>query len=118
MIPELVGRLPVISSLHKLDEETLVKVLTQPKNALLKQFMKLFRYDKVYLEFTDEAATEIAKQALKKETGARSLRGVVEKLMTPIMYELSDYEEDAILSITGGMVRGEEPLPKLNREAA
>ena len=105
LIPELIGRLPVITPLRGLDEDALVKVLTEPKDAIIKQYKKLFRYDNVDLQFTDGAIKEIAKIAVKKGTGARGLRSVVEKFMNQIMYEISDHNGETVL-INENIVRG------------
>lgn len=91
LIPELIGRLPVITSLETLSEELLCKILLEPKNALVRQYQKLFGLDNVNLIFSDEAIAEIAKRAKISDTGARGLRSVVENIMIPIMYNLSDY---------------------------
>ena len=88
LIPEYIGRFPVIAQLEELDEETLVKILTEPKNALLRQYQRLFTYDGVELEFTPDAMLSIAKQALEHGTGARGLRGVLEKLLQKTMFDL------------------------------
>ncbi len=88
LIPEFVGRIPVIATLEELDEEALVRVLTEPKNALIKQYKKLLAMDGVDLEFTQEALKEIAKEAIKRKTGARGLRAIVEEIMTDIMYKI------------------------------
>lgn len=109
MIPELIGRLPVISPLKGLDEETLCQVLTEPKDSLVKQYRKLFRYDNVDLNFTPSAIAEIAKSAVKKSTGARGLRSVVEGLLTDVMFDLPDHSGESV-SITDKHVRGEEPI--------
>jgi ATP-dependent Clp protease ATP-binding subunit ClpX len=109
LIPELIGRLPVITPLKAMDEETLVKVLTEPKDALIKQFQKLFRYDKVTLEFTESAIREIAKIAIAKNTGARSLRSVMESFMLDIMFDLPSYKGKKI-TITDKIVRKEEKV--------
>ena len=90
MIPELVGRLPVISSLAPLDHAGLVRVLTEPKNALVKQYQKLFEMEDCQLEFTESALQAIATKALDKGTGARGLRSIVEHVMVDIMFELPD----------------------------
>ncbi len=87
-IPEFVGRLPVIATLHELDESTLVQILTQPKNALIKQYMQLLNYEKVNLQVTEEALTAIAREAINRETGARGLRAIMENLMLDIMYDI------------------------------
>lgn len=92
MIPELVGRLPILSSLNTLDESDLLKVLIEPKNSLLKQYQKLFLLEGVVLEFQKEALTEIAKLAIKKQAGARALRSVMEEHLMNIMYDIPDME--------------------------
>ena len=88
LIPEFIGRLPIISVLKQLEQNALVDILVKPKNALIKQYKKLFSYEDVDLKFTDEALDEIAKQALERKTGARGLRGVIENAMLDIMYEI------------------------------
>lgn len=106
LIPELIGRLPVLTPLRGLDEESLVQVLTDPKDSLVKQYQKLFRFDNVQLIFTDEALKEIAKTAIKKGTGARGLRSVIESFMTEIMYDLPELTGSTV-TITEEIVRGE-----------
>jgi ATP-dependent Clp protease ATP-binding subunit ClpX len=88
LIPEFVGRLPVIATLHDLDEPALVRILREPKNAIIKQYQKYFDLEKVRLKFTDDAVAAIAKEALKRGTGARGLRAILEEVMLEIMYEL------------------------------
>jgi ATP-dependent Clp protease ATP-binding subunit ClpX len=88
LIPEFIGRFPVITALHGLDEQALVQILTQPRNALKRQYQRLFEFEGVKLEFTDEALTAIARQALERGTGARGLRGVMEGLLRKVMYEM------------------------------
>jgi ATP-dependent Clp protease ATP-binding subunit ClpX len=88
LIPEFVGRLPVISTLRSLEQEDLVRILTEPKNALVRQYRQFFRYDKVDLSFTDEALSAIAKLAMERGTGARGLRSILESALLPTMYEL------------------------------
>jgi ATP-dependent Clp protease ATP-binding subunit ClpX len=88
LIPEFVGRLPVISTLRSLEEADLVRILTEPKNALVRQYRQFFRYDKVDLTFTDEALAGIAELALERGTGARGLRSILETALLPTMYEL------------------------------
>lgn len=118
MIPEFVGRLPVLTALQELNEEVLAKVLTEPKNALLKQYKKLFRYNNVNLEFTDTAIKEIAKKAMKSDTGARALRSVVEELMLDWQYNLEDGKGQTFV-VTDEVVKGETPLiPLIGGKAA
>lgn len=88
LIPEFVGRLPVIASLHELDENALIDILTKPKNAIVRQYQRLFELEGVQLKFTDGALRAIAKEALKRNTGARGLRSIMEKVMLDVMYEL------------------------------
>ncbi len=88
LIPEFVGRLPVVATLQKLDEDALVEILTEPKNALIKQFEKLFEMDGVKLSFTEDAIRAIAKKAIERKTGARSLRAILEEILLDAMYEL------------------------------
>lgn len=88
LIPEFIGRVPVICTLDALDEEALVSILTEPKNALVKQFQKLLQMDGVELEFQDDALREIAAKALEQKTGARGLRTILEGLMLDIMYNI------------------------------
>jgi ATP-dependent Clp protease ATP-binding subunit ClpX len=116
MIPELVGRLPVITSIAPLDEEGLIKVLTEPKDSLCKQYKKLFKMDDVQLEFSFEALKEIASIAHKKGTGARGLRSVVENLLRDLMYELPEHKGSKIL-ITEKHICGEQSLLKGNNAA-
>lgn len=93
LIPEFVGRLPVIVTLEELDEESLVKILTEPKNALVKQYRELFEMDEVELEFDDEALKAIAKKAVERKTGARGLRSIIEETLLDIMYEIPSRED-------------------------
>ena len=114
LIPELVGRLPNIINVDELTEQELFKVLVEPKNALARQYQKLFHQDGVDLEFEEDALLELAKKARAKGTGARALQSVCEELMTPLMFELDEDEDKGTkMVITAAMVRGEEPLPKL-----
>ncbi len=104
LIPELVGRIPVISSLEALDENALVRILKEPKNSLIQQYKKLFDLDRVDLEFTEDALVAVAKKTLERKTGARGLRAILEDLPMPIMYQVpSDYTVEKVV-ITKGMV--------------
>ncbi len=93
LIPEFIGRIPVIATLEKLDEEALIQILTKPKNALVKQYQKLLQLDDVELEFEEEALREIAKKAIERKTGARGLRSIVESIMLEVMFELPSRED-------------------------
>lgn len=88
LIPEFIGRLPVIATLEELDEEALVKILKEPRNALVKQYQKLFEFENVKLEFTEEALRAVAREALKRKSGARGLRSILENIMLDLMYEI------------------------------
>jgi ATP-dependent Clp protease ATP-binding subunit ClpX len=118
MIPELVGRLPVLSSLSPLREEDLVKILVEPKNALVKQYQKFFAMENAELEFTPDALREIARIAKEKDTGARGLRAVVEEAMFEVMYELPDLERGKKYVLTPEVIRGETRLRPLDGSAA
>jgi ATP-dependent Clp protease ATP-binding subunit ClpX len=109
LIPELVGRLPVISSLQPLDEKALVNVLKDPKNALVKQYQKMFSLESCNLDFTDEALVAIARKAMKKETGARGLRSIMEDVMLDIMFDLPE-NQGATYLINERNVEGTEPV--------
>jgi ATP-dependent Clp protease ATP-binding subunit ClpX len=110
MIPELVGRLPVITALDTLDEQALVKILTEPKNALVKQYQKFFEMEKAQLEFTEGSLLAIAKKALKRDTGARALRAVTEEIMLDIMYELPEQQTKAKYVIDESIIEGQRSL--------
>ena len=92
MIPEFLGRLPIIASLGELSESSLIRILTEPKNALVKQYQKLFEIEGVNLRFTDTALAAIAKQATKRKSGARGLRSIMENCLLDIMYEIPSVE--------------------------
>jgi ATP-dependent Clp protease ATP-binding subunit ClpX len=114
-IPEFIGRLPMVTTLDELTESELVSVLTEAKNALTRQFSKLLAMDGVELEFSPDALSELAAQALKKGTGARALRGMIEKVMLDIMYDIPSAEDIAGVTVTGASVRG-ETKPVLRRK--
>jgi ATP-dependent Clp protease ATP-binding subunit ClpX len=110
MIPEFIGRLPVLAPLEPLDEEALVNILTEPRNALVKQYQKLFHMEGAELEFDPTALFEIAKKAKARDTGARGLRSIVEETMTDLMYHLPEMEHKHKYVVTDRVVRGEESL--------
>ncbi|MCA8916490.1 MAG: ATP-dependent Clp protease ATP-binding subunit ClpX [Planctomycetes bacterium] len=112
MIPEFVGRLPVISSLDELDEAALINVLTEPKNSITKQFQKLFRMQNHELVFTREGLVAIAHQAIKRKSGARGLRGIVEKIMLETQFELPGIKEPRRYTVDEDVVKGDKPLHK------
>lgn len=111
LIPELIGRLPVVSSLHDLDKDALLKILTEPKNALVKQYEKLLSMDGVKLTFDDDALKGIVEKALKRNTGARALRAIMEEIMLDIMYKIPSLVKIESCEITRGVVdKKEEPV--------
>ena len=111
LIPEIIGRLPAIVSLDNLDEEALIRILVEPKNALVKQYKKLFELDNVELEFDEEALREVARIAVERKTGARGLRGVLEDVMTNIMFEIPSDENIQKVTITKSVIDHEgEPV--------
>ena len=109
LIPELVGRLPVIVSLSELDEEALSRILREPKNAILKQYKKLIGMDGVDITFTDDAISKIARRAIERGTGARGLRSIMEERMLPIMYEMPSMENLKSVTITAETLDGKKP---------
>ena len=106
MIPEFLGRLPVICTLEGLNRDMLVRILKEPKNAILKQYQKLLELDEVKLEFTDDALEAIAEKAMEKDTGARALRSIIEEFMLDIMYEIPKDDNIGRVTITGDYIRG------------
>ncbi|HEU4965062.1 MAG TPA: ATP-dependent protease ATP-binding subunit ClpX [Bacilli bacterium] len=112
LIPEFVGRLPVLTALEQLDVEALKLILTEPKNAIVKQYNRLIGMDNIELEFTDEALEEIAKEAIARKTGARGLRAIIESIMLDVMFDLPSREEVEKCVVTQEAVKREE-LPKL-----
>ena len=124
LIPEFIGRVPVVVTLHSLGEDALVKILSEPKNALVKQYKYLFELDDVELEFTDEVVMAIAKQAVERDTGARGLRAIIESFINDIMFDIpSDstiekciITEDTVNKLTGPeIIRNENKLPLKER---
>jgi ATP-dependent Clp protease ATP-binding subunit ClpX len=106
MIPEFIGRLPVLFTLQELDADMLVQVLKEPKNAILKQYQKLLELDELKLEFEEEALHAIAKKAMEKDTGARALRAIIEEFMLDIMYEIPKDDSIGIVTITREYIEG------------
>jgi ATP-dependent Clp protease ATP-binding subunit ClpX len=117
-IPEFIGRLPVVTTLTELTESQLVSILTEPKNALTKQFAKLMAMEGVELEFTPDALHALAAQSLKKGTGARALRGLIEKLMLDLMFDVPEVADIVHVKITASVVRGEsQPIVRRKQDA-
>ena len=116
MIPEIVGRIPVITTLTSLDEDALVDILTKPKNALIRQYQRFFEMEKAELVFTEDALRAIAAKALKRDIGARALRAIAEELMVDLMYQLPDKPKGAKYVITRDIVDGKTPLQSARQE--
>ena len=110
LIPEFVGRLPVISTLHELDEESLVRILQEPKNALVDQYKYLFDLDSVNLDFKESALKEVARQAIKRKTGARGLRSIMEEILMDTMFELPNEELDKVVVDENAASRQSDPI--------
>lgn len=108
LIPEFIGRLPVNALLEELDEAALVQILTEPKNAITKQYKKLFEFDGIELEFTEDALAEVARTAIKKKTGARGLRSILEQTMLEVMYEIPTNDKIAKCIVTKASIEGLE----------
>ncbi len=114
LIPEFIGRLPIIATLGELDEQALVEILTKPRNALTKQYAKLFEYDDVALEFEEDALEAVAKEAIKRNTGARGLRAILEQSMLEVMYDLPAKNNVKKCIVTKNVVlKGERPIMML-----
>ena len=107
LIPEFVGRLPVVATLNELDEEALIQILREPKNALVKQFQRLFEMEGVELEFRDDALREVARKAIKRNTGARGLRTLIEHVLLNTMYDLPSMENVSKVVVDDAVIRGE-----------
>ena len=118
VIPELVGRLPIIVTLENLDEAALVRILKEPKNAVYKQYQKLLKMDGIELVFDDDALSEIAKLAIERETGARGLRSIIESVMLKPMYDIPSLTGAKKVIVTRGFVKGEEELTVIYEEAS
>ncbi|NQV38709.1 MAG: ATP-dependent Clp protease ATP-binding subunit ClpX [Candidatus Marinimicrobia bacterium] len=118
LIPELVGRLPVVTTLDHLDYDTYHKILTEPKNAIVKQYKKLFKMDGVNLEFRDDGLDEIILRTMKRKSGARALRSVLENVMLDIQYAIPDMKNIKNITITRDVVTGKRLPHKINRKSA
>ena len=111
LIPEFIGRMPIIATLNDLDEKSLVKILNEPQNSLVKQYKRLFEFENVELEFKVEALSEVAKKAIKKKTGARGLRSILENILLKTMFDLPDLENVLKVTVDKSAVRGQsEPI--------
>lgn len=119
LIPEFIGRMPIIATLDDLDEKSLVKILKEPKNSLIKQYKKLFEFENVELEFKDDAITEIAKKAITKKTGARGLRSIIENILLKTMFELPDMEDALKVTVDSAAVKGNsEPIITFGKKSS
>ena len=118
LIPEFIGRLPVVATLTDLDEAALIKILTEPKNALVKQYQKLLSFDNVKLKFTEEALAAVAKKAVDRKAGARGLRSILEDVMLDIMYEIPSKKEVAECIVNEEAIqKKEKPLVVYHKKA-
>ena len=119
LIPEFIGRMPIIATLDDLDENSLVKILKEPKNSLIKQYQRLFEFEEVELEFKDEAILEIAKKAISKKTGARGLRSILENILLKTMFELPDMENVIKVTVDNSAVRGKsDPIVTYGKKSS
>ena len=119
LIPEFIGRMPIIATLDDLDEKSLVKILKEPKNSLIKQYQRLFEFEEVELEFKDEAILEIAKKAISKKTGARGLRSILENILLKTMFELPDMENVIKVTVDNASVKGSsEPIVTYGKKSS
>ena len=119
LIPEFIGRMPIIATLDDLDEKSLVKILKEPKNSLIKQYQRLFEFEEVELEFKDEAILEIAKKAISKKTGARGLRSILENILLKTMFELPDMEDVIKVTVDNTAVKGtSEPIVTYGKKSS
>ena len=117
LIPEFIGRLPIIASLEDLDEKALVNILTEPKNALVKQYVALFNMEDVKLTITDDALTAIARKAIERKSGARGLRAIMEEKLLELMYDIPDKKEVAEIIIDGDVIDGKKTPILVYKEA-
>jgi ATP-dependent Clp protease ATP-binding subunit ClpX len=119
LIPEFIGRMPIIATLDDLDEKSLVKILKEPKNSLIKQYQRLFEFEEVELEFKDESIQEIAKKAISKKTGARGLRSILENILLKTMFELPDMENVIKVTVDKASVKGSsEPIVTYGKKSS
>ena len=119
LIPEFIGRMPIIATLNDLDEKSLIKILKEPKNSLIKQYQRLFEFEEVELEFKDEAISEIAKKAISKKTGARGLRSILENILLKTMFELPDMENVIKVTVDSASVKGKsEPIVTYGKKSS
>ena len=119
LIPEFIGRMPIIATLNDLDEKSLVKILKEPKNSLIKQYKRLFEFEEVELEFNDDAISEIAKKAISKKTGARGLRSILENILLKTMFELPDMENVIKVTVDSAAVKGSsEPIVTYGKKSS
>ncbi len=119
LIPEFIGRLPVMGVLSDLDEAALVQILTRPRNAIVKQYQRLFEFENVKLRFSDEALTAIAREALNRKVGARGLRMILEELMLDLMYHLPGQKKIKEFEVTREMVEQRDvSMPRVEKQAS
>ncbi len=116
LIPEFIGRFPVLAPLEPLDVDALIQVFTEPKNALVKQYQQLFAFDDVELEFTQDALVEIAEKAIARNTGARGLRGIMEHVLRRAMFDVPSRDNVERCIVNADMIRGEAEIQMLERQ--
>jgi ATP-dependent Clp protease ATP-binding subunit ClpX len=116
LIPEFIGRFPILAPLEPLDVDALIQVLTEPKNALVKQYRQLFAFDQVELEFTQDALVEIAEKAVARNTGARGLRSIMEQVLRRTMFDLPSLENVERCIVDADVIRGEGEVQVVERE--
>ncbi len=119
LIPEFIGRMPIIATLDDLDEKSLIKILNEPKNSLIKQYKRLFEFESVELDFKEDAISEIAKKAISKKTGARGLRSILENILLKTMFELPDMENVIKVTVDSSAVKGKtEPIVTYGKKSS
>ncbi len=119
LIQEFIGRMPIIATLNDLDEKSLVKILKEPKNSLIKQYQRLFEFEDVKLDFNDDAVAEIAKKAISKKTGARGLRSIIENILLKTMFELPDMENVIKVTVDVSAAKGNsEPIVTYGKDSS
>ena len=119
LIPEFIGRMPIIATLNDLDEKSLVRILKEPKNSLIKQYQRLFEFENVKLEFNEDAILEIAKKAISKKTGARGLRSILENILLKTMFELPDMDNVVSITVDTSSVKGKsEPIVTFGKKTS
>ena len=119
LIPEFIGRMPIIATLDDLDKKSLVKILKEPKNSLIKQYKRLFEFENVELDFTEEGIGEIAKKAISKKTGARGLRSILESILLKTMFDLPEFENVLKVTVDKAVAKGDiQPIVTYGKKSS